>query len=105
MPSAMPRNSESDPSVTISGGSSSRAMSTAFSAPPAAPTSKREQHGRSGSASCQSREAAPKTTADEPHHRADREIDAAGDDDRRQRDGQQAELDAEPQDFEEVGER
>src|SRR5207342_375317 len=40
----------------------------------------------------------------EPHHRADREVDPARDDDRRQRDGEQAELDAEPRHLEEVAE-
>ena len=38
----------------------------------------------------------------EPHHRSDRQIDPAGDDDWRQRNRQQAQLDAEPDDLEEV---
>ena len=101
MPSAMPRNSDSDPSVTMSGGMSSRAMSSALSAPPAAPTSSASA-AATGSGSCQSLAAAPNTTADRPDHRADRQIDAAGDDDRRQRDRQQAKLDAQPGDLEEV---
>src|SRR6185436_12340660 len=35
----MPRNSDSVPSVTMSGGNLSRVISTAFSAPPATPSS------------------------------------------------------------------
>ena len=38
----------------------------------------------------------------ESHHRPDRQIDSAGDDDRRERDGQQPELNAQARDFEEV---
>ncbi len=37
-----------------------------------------------------------------PHHRADGEVDAAGNENRRQRDRQQSELDVEPRDLEEV---
>ncbi len=44
----------------------------------------------------------PNTTADEAHHGADRQVDAAADDHRRQRHGQQPELHAEPGDLEEV---
>lgn len=41
----------------------------------------------------------------ETHHRADRQIDPAGDDDRRHRDGQDADLDAYTRDLEEVRQR
>ena len=41
----------------------------------------------------------------ESHHRPDRQIDAAGDDHRRERDGQQSELHAEPRDLEEIPRR
>ena len=41
----------------------------------------------------------------EPHHRPHRQIDAAADNDRGQRDGQQPELDAQPDDFEQVAQR
>jgi hypothetical protein len=61
MASAMPRNSESDPSVTMSGGSFSRVMSSAFNAS-GEPHADRER-GRTAAGMCQSR-AAPKTTAD-----------------------------------------
>ncbi len=50
----------------------------------------------------QSRHAAPKTTAAKPHHRSDRQVDAASDDDRCQRDRQESELHAEARDLEEV---
>jgi hypothetical protein len=47
----------------------------------------------------------PEGDGGEPHHRSDRQIDPAGDDDRRERDGEQAELDAEPRDLEEISQR
>ena len=47
----------------------------------------------------------PEADRREAHHRADRQVDAAGDNDRCQRDRQQAELHAEPRHFEEVPER
>jgi hypothetical protein len=49
----MPRNSEKVPSVTMSGGSRSVAMSSAFSAPPAPPATIAAA-AASGTASCQS---------------------------------------------------
>ncbi len=76
-------------------------MSSALSAPPAAPTISADA-AATGSGRPKSCCAAPNTTADEAEHRADRQVDAAGDDDRRQRDGQQPELHAEPGDLEEV---
>src|SRR5262245_52069468 len=65
MPSATPRNSENDASVTMSGGRFSPATSTALSAPPAQPTISASA-AAIGIASSQSRYAAPSTTADRP---------------------------------------
>src|SRR5216684_5414493 len=61
----MPRNMENDPSVTISGGRLSRAIATAFNAPPAHPSSSATT-AASRIDRCQSRHAAPKTTAARP---------------------------------------
>src|SRR6266478_5080214 len=61
----MPRNTENDPSVTISGGRLSRAIARAFNAPPAHPSSSATTVA-SGIDRCQSRQAAPKTTAARP---------------------------------------
>ena len=100
----MPRNSENVPSVTISAGSRSREISTAFSPPPAQPTAS----ATAAAAGIGQMQIAPRraeTDRGQPHHRADREIDAAGDQNRRQRDGEQAELGVQPRDLEEVGER
>ena len=75
--------------------------SSAFSAPPASPTSTR---GGSGDGDRQMPVGRGDAEDDrrEPHHRADRQIDAAGDDDRRQRHREQAELDAQARDLEDV---
>ena len=97
----MPRNMENEPSVTISGGMFSRAISTAFSAPPAQPSSSANS-AAAGMGRCQSRQAAPKTDRRQPHHRAHRKIDSAGDDDGRQRQRQQSQFDAEANHFEEI---
>src|SRR5713101_8003484 len=61
----MPRNMENDPSVTISGGRLSRAITTAFNAPPAHPRSS-VMTAASGIDRCQSRQADPNTTAARP---------------------------------------
>ena len=85
----------------MSGGMFSRATSTAFSAPPAQPTSSAMQARRP-----RMQPPVPARRAEDdgrqPHHRADRQVDAAGDDDRRQRDRQEPELHAEARDLEEV---
>jgi hypothetical protein len=99
----MPRNSEKVPSVTMSAGSSSRAISNAFSPPPAHPASS-AHNAAIGSGRCHVRYA-PQADRRQAPHRADRQVDAAGDDDRCQRDRQQAELHAEPRHLEEVPER
>jgi hypothetical protein len=44
----------------------------------------------------------PEADRRKPHHRANGQVDAAGDQHRRHRDGQQAEFHAQPRDFEEV---
>ena len=88
----------------MSGGMPSRATRTAFSDPPAAPTATAHSRGREWMqppvAGCRS-----KDDCGQPHHRADRQVDAASDDDRRQRNGEEAELDAETRDLEEVAGR
>ena len=101
----MPRKSENVPSVTMSGGNLSRVISTAFSAPPSDAEQQRQRDRRPASAAPASRHSAPSTTADEPHHRADREIDPAGDDDRRQREREQPDLHGESRDLERVARR
>src|ERR1043166_7392380 len=100
MPSAMPRNSDIDPSVTISGGMSSRAISVALSAPPARP-------GPRGAADADVPvlHGGAEHDGGQPQHRTDGQIDPAADQNRRQRNGEQSELDARPQDFEPVGDR
>src|SRR5688572_15218379 len=65
MPSAMPRNSDSVPSVTMSGGIPSRATSAALSAPPAVPAA-RLISAATPTGRFQSRWARPKTTAASP---------------------------------------
>src|SRR5262245_28281465 len=65
MPSAIPRNIEKVPSVTISGGRRSRAIRTAFKPPPAHPN-KSAVHAAKGTGRFQSRYIAPKTTAARP---------------------------------------
>src|SRR5579863_844653 len=65
MPSAMPRNRENDPSVTISSGIWKRAINSAFSAPPAAPV-RSAASVATARGKCQSCQAAPKTTAASP---------------------------------------
>src|SRR5687767_12393514 len=59
----MPRKSEKDPSVTISGGNPSRVISSPLSAPPAIPVPIAHK-AASGSGSPRSCAAAPKMTAD-----------------------------------------
>ena len=76
-------------------------MSRALSAPPAAPTISADT-AASGMERPKSLCAAPNTTAERPSIGADRQVDAAGDDHRRERHGQQPELHAEPGDLEEV---
>ena len=81
-----------------------RVISSPFKLPASAPSNKRR---RGGQADRQPR-VAPELAEDdrrEAHQRADREVDAAADDHRRQRHGQQADLDAQPQHLEGVGER
>src|SRR5262249_43512419 len=65
MPSAIPRNRENDPSVTIRGGRWSREIRRAFRPPPARPVS-RATDAAAGSESFQSLQAMPKTTAARP---------------------------------------
>src|SRR5215831_8795866 len=65
MPSAIPRNSESVPSVTISGGTRRLATSSALSAPPASPTASAATMAPAIE-KCHSRYAAPITTAARP---------------------------------------
>src|SRR5579863_260721 len=62
MPSAMPRNIENDPSVTINGGRFSREIAKAFKLPPRQPASSAATAAHA-SERCQSRNAAPKMTA------------------------------------------
>src|SRR3954452_10902117 len=65
MPSARPRKSESEPSVTISGGMPSAAISVALSAPPPHPAPS-PAAAAAGADQPQSREAAPNITAASP---------------------------------------
>src|SRR5919198_1583822 len=65
MPSARPRKSDSDPSVTMSGGMSSAEINAAFRTPPAHPASKATA-AAAPIGRLQSRYAAPKTTAARP---------------------------------------
>src|SRR5215212_1761617 len=81
--SARPRKSENVPNVTIKGGSRSRVMSSAFNPPPIAPNFS-EQHRT------------------QPKQRTDGQIDSAGENDRRHRQRQQADLDRVPDDIEAV---
>ena len=70
---------------------------------PAAGAPDRERDGRRGwNRQCRSRHAAPKQTAASPIIGADRQVDAAGNQNRRQRNGEQSELGVEPRDLEEV---
>ena len=85
----------------MSGGIFSRATSTAFSAPPAPPTSS-AMSGRDRRMQPPVPARSAEDDGRQPHHRSDRQVDAAGDDDRRQRDRQQPELHAEARDLEEV---
>ena len=85
----------------MSGGIDSRATSAAFSRPPARPVEQaddRAHHDRQAPVLPRHAEEHGR----EAHHRADRQVDAAGDDHRRQRNRQQPELDAEPADLHEV---
>ena len=61
----MPRKRASDPSVTMSGGTPIRAMSHAFSEPPAAPRSS-VAAAATGTGRCASRQSMPNTTAESP---------------------------------------
>ncbi len=85
----------------MSGGIFSRATSTALSVPPGAADEQRDERGRRWM-----EPPVPARRAEddsrEPHHRSDRQVDAAGDDDRRQRNRQEPELHAEARDLEEV---
>src|SRR5215470_4115801 len=65
MPSAMPRNIQNEPRVTISGGSCSFEMRNAFRPPPAIPD-RRAIHAATGNGKFQSRHAVPNTTAARP---------------------------------------
>src|SRR5580692_5743210 len=65
MPSAIPRNNENEPRVTISAGIRKREIRMALSAPPATPARSARNAARAGGA-CQSCHAAPKTTAARP---------------------------------------
>src|SRR5689334_13397328 len=65
MPSARPRKSDSDPSVTINGGMPSAAISAALSAPPAHPAPSASR-AAAGVGHPQSRDAAPNMTAASP---------------------------------------
>src|SRR3954468_47427 len=65
MPSARPRKSDSEPSVTISGGMPSAAISVALSAPPAHPAASAAA-AAPGAAPPQPRDAAPNITAASP---------------------------------------
>ena len=101
MPSAMPRNSENVPSVTMSGGMPRRATRMAFSAPPAQPVSRLDRRS-GGDRKIPVAIGRPEQNGRESHHRSHRQVDAAGDEDWREGDGQQAELDAQARDLEEV---
>ena len=101
MPSARPRKSEKVPSVTISGGMPSRAIEERVQRPAGGADRERDSAAASGSAA-PSRASRSEDDRRQPHQRADRQVDAAGDDDRRQRNGEQADLDAEPQRLEGV---
>ncbi len=88
----------------MSGGIASRDTSHAFIAPPRHPTVSASP-AAIGIPVCQSRTAAPNDDSRESHHRADRQVDAAAHDDRRQRNGKQPQLDAESRNLEEVRNR
>ena len=104
MPSATPRNSEKVPSVTISAGNRSREISTAFNRAAGTPDGKRDG-GRHWNWPLQIAPRRAETDRRQTHHGADRQVDAAGDQNRRQRHGEQPELGVQPRDLEEVGER
>src|SRR5262245_12130820 len=65
MPSARPRNNESDPSVTINGGSWNREINAAFSAPAPQPAARLTTIAAT-TGRFQSRQAAPNNTAEKP---------------------------------------
>src|SRR5438552_1217631 len=65
MPSAIPRNSENEPRVTMSAGRFKRAISSAFKPPPAHPN-KTAMTAQAMSGRCASRHIAPKVTAARP---------------------------------------
>ena len=65
MPSAMPRNSDSEPSVTISGGRFSLVISTAFSSPATHPNTSAAP-AAAGIGQPPSRHSTPNTTAESP---------------------------------------
>ena len=101
MPSAMPRKSENVPSVTMSARNLQPRHEHGVER---ATGAAHEQRDERGTRRVQPPVAARGAEDDrrESHHRPDRKIDAAGDDDRRQRDRQESELHAEPRDLEEV---
>ena len=101
IPSAIPRNSENVPSVTMSGGILEvRDEHGVERAAGAANEQRDERRERWMESPIAARGA--KDHRRESHHRADRQVDSAGDDDRRERDGQQPDFYAQPRDFEEV---
>src|SRR5262245_44126817 len=65
MPSARPRNKDSDPSVTINGGSWNREINAAFSTPAPQPAA-RLTTAAATTGMFQSRQAAPNSTAENP---------------------------------------
>ncbi len=103
-PSARPRNSENEPSVTIKGGNPAAGDQEAVHAAGQRAQDQRQRRGRAD----RQPGVAPELAEDdgrEAHQRADRQVDAAADDHRRQGHGQQADLDAQPQHLEGVGQR
>ena len=79
------------PSVTTSDGRPKPVTSTPLSSPPAAPTTRTIGIATSTGTPAANRQ--PRTAHDRPGHRLDREVDLAGDDDQRHRQGHDRDLD------------
>ena len=95
--SATPRNSDSEPSVTIRAGTPSREMNARSAA--RRRTRRAAPPGRRGNWKMSIAVGHAEHHRREAHHRATRQIDAADHEDRRHRHRQQPDLDAQPDDF------
>ena len=104
MPSATPRKSENVPSVTMSAGRPQARNQHRVQRAACAPNGERDGHG-GGNGQLQIAPRRAETDRGQSHHGANRQVDAAANQNRRQRDGEQSELGVQPGDLEKIRKR